>query len=222
MLLAGTAACSSSMEASPGIAVSTPDIASGQQDFSTAISRDYPLRPSDIISIMVFREEGLSMPQVAVSADGQISFPLVGSLTVAGMSPASVEQRLEELLEARYLREADVTVNVLDYTSHQVTVEGAVQEPGVYQFLPGTRLSGGVALANGLDRVAEPQQVAVFRQTESGMQIAKFDYAAVSSGAMLDPVLLPGDRIVIGVDGLEQFWQDFLKALPAFGLFTNI
>ena len=52
--------------------------------------------------------------------------------------------------------------------------------------------------------------------------VAKFDYRAVSQGTMIDPVLEPGDRVVVGTSGLSQFWQDLLRALPAFGLFTNV
>jgi polysaccharide export outer membrane protein len=37
---------------------------------------------------------------------------------------------------------------------------------------------------------------------------------------MLDPVLEPGDRVVMGTDGLSVFWEDLLKALPAFGVFA--
>jgi polysaccharide export outer membrane protein len=37
---------------------------------------------------------------------------------------------------------------------------------------------------------------------------------------MLDPVLQPGDRVFVGTDGLAVFWEDLLKALPAFGVFA--
>jgi hypothetical protein len=50
--------------------------------------------------------------------------------------------------------------------------------------------------------------------------IAKFDYGQVRQGTMLDPVLQPGDRVVMGTDGLSVFWEDLLKALPAFGVFA--
>jgi polysaccharide biosynthesis/export protein len=50
--------------------------------------------------------------------------------------------------------------------------------------------------------------------------VAKFDYAAVRQGAMLDPVLQPGDRVVMGTDGLSVFWADLLQALPVFGVFA--
>lgn len=216
------AACSSSPGATPGLAVTAPSMAAGQQGFSHQLLRDYVLRPADVISTRVFREDELSIEAVPISADGQVSFPLVGSIAVAGMTPAQLEARLEQLLGASYLRAPDVAVNVVDYASHQVSVEGAVKEAGLYQFQPGTRLSGGVALAKGLDRVAETQSVVVFRTTAEGTQIAVFDYAAVSSGTMLDPVLQPGDRIVVGTDGLSQFWQDMIKTLPVLALFTNV
>jgi polysaccharide biosynthesis/export protein len=35
-------------------------------------------------------------------------------------------------------------------------------------------------------------------------------------------VLMPGDRAVIGTSGLSVFWQDLLKALPAFAIFTRL
>lgn len=215
------AGCATSRPIEPGLVRdeapmmdSTPVIAAHQGE--------YVLRPADVIKIDVFREQDLSLPSVAVAADGKVSFPLLGPVEVAGRTAGGLESFLEAELGARYLRDPDVSVNVLDYASHQVTVEGAVQEPGIFAFRPGTRLSGGVALAKGATRVAALREVAIFRPVEGGTQVAKFDLAAVRAGTMLDPVLQPGDRIVVGTDNLAQFWQDFLRALPAFGLFTQL
>jgi polysaccharide export outer membrane protein len=113
-----------------------------------------------------------------------------------------------------------VSVNVAEYASHLVTVEGAVDTPGVYPFQPGARLSSAIALAKGPKRTAKVQQVAVFRESQEGIMVAKFDYQQMSQGTMLDPVLQPGDRVVMGTDGLSVFWEDLLKALPAFGVFA--
>jgi polysaccharide export outer membrane protein len=137
------------------------------------------------------------------------------------MTVEQLETRIEELYDARYLRSPDVAVNVVDYASHVVTVEGSVQKAGLFNFRPGTRLSGGIALAEGPTRVANVREVAIFRQSGNGTLIAKFDYAQVRAGSMMDPVLQPGDRIVVGTDNLSQTWQDFLRALPAFGMFTQ-
>ena len=131
-------------------------------------------------------------------------------------------QTITQKLAGSYLRNPHVSVNVIQYASHRVTVEGAVEKRGVYEFKPGERLSSAIALAGGPSRVSRNEQVAVFRRLESGLAVAKFNYDAIQQGTMIDPVLLPGDRVVVGVDGLEQFWQDMLKSLPVFALFTRI
>lgn len=214
--------CSHGPITQPGSASSELRADLGQTDYQTVVGADYVLRPSDVLRLTVFREPDLSLESVAISADGFVSVPLVGSVAVAGQTVRGLEAELERVLGSRYLRNPDVSVNVIDYASHQVSVEGAVKRPGLYKFIPGTRLSGGIVLAEGADRVADSGQVAVFRQTAQGTQIAKFDYQAMQNGTMLDPVLQPGDRVIVGTNSLSQFWQDLLKALPAFAIFSSI
>ena len=201
---------------------SVPVVELGQAGYATKLPETYTLRPSDVISVSVFREEGLTLGSVPVSASGEISFPLVGPLQVEGLTAPQLETRLEELLNARFLRNPDVTVNILEYTSHRVTVEGSVTNPGLFTFIPGTRLSGGIALANGVTRVGDERNVAVFRDTPEGVAVAKFDYREVQDGTALDPVLQPGDRIVVGLDSLAQMWEDAIRLLPTFGYFYRI
>ncbi len=222
LLAVAATACAPAVQTAPGLAVTLPTDGLNQQDFSTAQAAEYALRPSDVVSVNVFREEAMSLERVIIAADGSIVMPLLGQVQAQGLTPAQFATRLEELLGNRFLRSPDVAVNVIEYASHLVTVEGAVERPGIYPFQPGTRLSGSIALAEGPSRAADGANIAVFRQVEGGIAIAKFDYAAVRSGTMLDPVLQPGDRVVVGTDRLSRFWQDFLTALPAFALFTRI
>ncbi|MFC3100239.1 polysaccharide biosynthesis/export family protein [Altererythrobacter lauratis] len=222
-VLAGlAAACATGPKAMPGMAVTSADTAANQQITSNDRPAAYVLRANDVIRMSVFREEDLSLDNAVISAEGTVSFPLIGEVRAAGLTLSQLEQQIATELGARYLRNPSVTVNIVSYASHQVTVEGAVQRPGVYTFLPGTRLSGGIALGGGADRVAAREEIAVFRETPQGMEIAKFSYSAIQAGTMLDPVLMPGDRIVVGTDGLSQFWQDLLRTLPLFALFTRL
>lgn len=216
------AGCAKQAPLTPGMAVTVPDEALGQGYVASDITAgEARLRANDVISISVFREPDLSSDNLIITAGGLVSLPLVGEVQAAGLTPAQLEAQLEQMLGSRYLRNPDVSVNVAAYASHLVTVEGQVEAPGVYQFQPGARLSSGIALASGTTRVAQTSEVAVFRQTDEGIAIAKFDYTQVRAGLMLDPVLQPGDRIVVGTDNLSQFWQDALKALPVFALFTR-
>ena len=192
-----------------------------QSAYNQPAESEYVIRPADILSVAVFREDQLSSPGVVVAADGNISLPLIGRVAVAGETTSSVELLVEQALKARYLQNPEVAVNVVKYGSHVVTVEGAVKSPGLYTFSPGTRLSGGISLAQGPERTAKTNNIAVFRESPQGVQVAKFDYEAVQAGTMLDPVLQPGDRIVVGTNGLSVFWQDVLRSIPFFGLFSR-
>ncbi len=214
------AGCASTPDPAIGIAASQPDGALGQQGYSVSRATTYSLRPADQISVTVFREPELSLERVRIGVEGNVSLPMIGSIPAAGMTAKQFEQDVTRRLAAAGLKGPVVSVNIAEYASHLVTVEGAVDKPGVYAFQPGARLSTAVAMASGPKRTAKVSQVAVFRESPQGIMVAKFDYGAVSRGTMLDPVLEPGDRVVMGTDGLSVFWEDLLKAMPAFGVFA--
>jgi polysaccharide export outer membrane protein len=222
LALASLSGCKSPPLAAPGLLTAAPVAELNQSQYSVDLGESYVLRPGDTVIVRVFREEGLSPGEIRIAADGSLSLPLIGTMQVAGLTLQQVEAAAESALSQRYLRNADVSITMAQYGSHQVTVEGAVRMPGVYQFSPGARLSSGLALASGFDRVASLDEVVIFRQTSRGMEVAKFDYLAVRQGTMIDPVLVPGDRIVVGLNGLSQAYQDLLRAIPVFALFTQI
>lgn len=214
------AGCASTPDPVIGPSVTQPRADYGQTGFDYQRADVYLLRPSDKISVAVFREPDLSLPDVRIGVEGNISLPMLGSIPAAGMTAKQFEQDVTRRLAALGVKVPMVSVNVSQYASHQVTVEGAVKEPGVYNFEPGARLSAAIAMSKGPLRTAKSDQVAVFRESPEGIMVAKFDYAQMRQGTMLDPVLQPGDRVVIGTDGLSVFWEDLLKALPAFGTFA--
>ncbi len=218
--MAVLAGCASTPEPNIGASVTQPRTDLGQADYSFQRPTTYLLRPADRISVSVFREPEFSLNAVQIGVEGNVSLPMLGSIPAAGMTAKQFEQDVTRRLAAVGLKTPMVSVNIAEYASHLVTVEGAVDQPGVYTFQPGARLSSAIALARGPKRTADTKQVAVFRESPQGIMVAKFDYQQVSQGTMLDPVLQPGDRVVMGTDGLSVFWEDLLKALPAFGVFA--
>lgn len=212
-------ACASTPEPVIGAAASQPRLDLGQANYSQNRATTYVLRASDKISVNVFREPELSIENVRLGVDGEVSLPMLGSIPAAGMTTRQFEQDVSRRLLAAGLRTPMVSINIADYASHLVTVEGAVEDPGVYTFQPGARLSSSIAMADGTTDVAKSEQVAVFREGPDGIMIAKFDYGQVQQGTMLDPILQPGDRVVVGTNGLSVFYQNLLQALPAFGVF---
>jgi len=221
VIVASLGACGTTPDPVIGTTVSTPEPALGQQIFANTISDTYLLRPADRISINVFREPDFSLESVRVGVGGDISIPMVGPIEAAGKTTAQLEREVQQRLSRAGLREPMVSINVAEYASHLVTVNGAVTDPGVYAFQPGARLTSAIALANGVSRVGESEQIAIFREGPQGQQVALFDLIEINQGLMLDPVIEPGDRVWVGTDGLAQAQQDLLRALPFTGIFIN-
>ena len=218
----GVTGCASTPAPVIGAAVSQPRTDLGQGLYSQARPATYALRPSAQISVNVFREPDLSLAEVMLGVDGSVSLPLLGTIPAAGLTTRQLEQDIAQRLLAAGLRSPMVSVNIANYASHLVTVEGSVEDPGVYSFQPGSRLSSAIAMGGGPTRTAKTDQIAVFRESPDGVMIALFDYGQMRQGTMLDPVLAPGDRVVIGTDGLSVFYQDVLKTLPALGVFATV
>lgn len=225
LLLLGGAALSGCASSEPVKLDGTPTFPTAMSSPSSAawLESDHPrLKADDVISVTVTREPDLSLAQVRIAEDGTIDVPYVGRVMAAGMTPDDIAEHIRGRLSGGYLNDPRVAVNVVEYASHIVTVEGAVSKPGIFPFQKGTTLLGAVALAQGPVRSAKLRQVAVFREDAQGISVAVFDLRQVRSGKLVDLPMQPGDRIVVGFSALAQGWQDFLQAAPAIGLFTRI
>lgn len=215
------AACGSTPIPKVGVVNPTAVAEYGQDEYSAFAQSSYKLNPSDQIAVTVYREPDLSVPQIMIGPDGTLAIPLIGVVKAQGLTASELAEVIRSKMASGFLRNPSVSVNMLEYASHVVTVEGAVEKTGVYQFKPGAKLSTALSLASGPSRVAKLDRVAVFRQTADGVKLARFDYGAIRQGMMMDPVLAPGDRVVMGSSGSAQFWQDVLKAAPVFAVFFN-
>lgn len=179
------------------------------------------LRPDDRISISVAREPTLSLENVRVAADGFVDLPYLGRIQAAGRTTTDVAREIRDHLAATYLTDPHVAVNVIEYSSHIVTVEGAVGHSGQFTFTQGTTLLGAVAAAGGPARVAKLDRILIFRNFGNERRVAVFNMKDLRSGKGLDPLLEPGDQVVVGFSDMQQGWLDFLQAVPVLGIFLR-
>lgn len=187
-------------------------------------TEDYRLGPLDTLSIKVFREPELSFDSLPVSLSGKISYPLLGELSVAGRSTAEVARQLTTQLNARYLRNASVSVSLDRAANFTVTLDGEVRKPGVYQ-IPGARLSllQAVALGEGLTESAKSDEIVVIREMEGKRYIARFDLREIRAGRSPDPQIQQTDVIVVGYSEFSSLFKLALTALPGVaGLFIAL
>jgi polysaccharide export outer membrane protein len=118
---------------------------------------DYRIGAGDLLRIVVFDHDELSV-DVRVSQTGNITFPLVGQIPVAGLSTRDAELLLaRRVTEGGFVRQPQISVFVSEYQSQKVAVMGQVTKPGQYPLDASKRVLDALALAGGVlnDTAAE-------------------------------------------------------------------
>ena len=164
---------------------------------------DYRLNPGDIIEISVWKEPELQR-EVLLLPDGNIAFPLVGTVQAAGRTPGEIQAKVEERL-TRFFPEPVVTVSILQVAGNKLYVTGQVNQPGQFTVDQPVDVLQAIALAGGLTAFADEDDIYVLRRAQDGTQSAiAFDYDDVTDGSDLSSniVLQQGDVVVVPTAGL--------------------
>jgi polysaccharide export outer membrane protein len=127
---------------------------------------DYRIGRQDLLELKVFDLKELDQT-VRVADDGSITLPLLGRLEVAGLTKGDLEKLIATMLEAKYVRDPQVTIFVKEYESRKVAVSGAVKKPDTYEMLGEKTLLEMISMAGGLDKDLG-REIIVFRQAEDG------------------------------------------------------
>jgi polysaccharide export outer membrane protein len=116
------------------------------------VAQDYRVGGYDVLEITVYEEEDLSRKSVRISADGYITFPLIGRLFVDHLTTSEIERLIaDKLAEGGFLLDAHVSVSVVEYKSKQFMVLGSVKEPGTYPLQAKEKVLDAVSRAGGID-----------------------------------------------------------------------
>jgi polysaccharide export outer membrane protein len=111
--------------------------------------RDYKIGPEDLLEITVFEVEKLNKT-VRVSAQGNISLPLLGVLRVKGLTANELEKEIKDLLGEKYLQDPQVSVFIKEYRNQRISVIGMVDKPGVFEVTGQKTVLDMLAMAGGL------------------------------------------------------------------------
>ncbi len=174
---------------------------------------NYRIGPLDEIVVSVFGAPELDR-EGAVDAAGNFSVPLVGTVAAAGKTPAEFASSVEEKLNGRYLRDPQVSVNIKAAKSQMVTIDGAVQQPGVYPVVGQMTLQQAIATAKGAKEEANINRVIVFRTVSGQRMAAMFNLKDIRSGRYVDPQVYGNDIVVVGEDATRRFLKDAAIAFP--------
>jgi polysaccharide export outer membrane protein len=157
----------------------------------------YSVQPGDVLQISVWREPELQR-EVAVSPDGRINYPLIGSVVVEDKTVEQIGAEMEEAL-GRFMTQAAVTVAVKEPLGNRIYVIGQVNRPGVFPFTKSLDVMQALSLAGGTGKFAELDDIKILRRVDGVQKTFAFDYSNVQRGRNLEQNILlqSGDVILV-------------------------
>lgn len=220
----GTEGASAQLATSGAPGKAKSDVAQSIDKLTSAArpgTSSYKIGPEDVVEVSVFRVPELT--KIAqVSETGLVNLPLVGEIVVANRTAQEVERDLAARLGAKYLHNPQVTVLVKEYNSQRITIEGEVKKPGVYPLRGRTTLIQAIAVAGGMEQVADTSEIIVFRQNGAQRSAARFDLDAIRGGQVRDPEIVAGDVVVVNSSALKSAFNNVVKMLPLAGVFVGL
>jgi polysaccharide biosynthesis/export protein len=127
----------------------------------------YTLGPGDQLTFNGVAADEIANKPFRIDADGQLSLPMVGRLTAAGLTLPQFEEALNRRL-AIYIREPQVVATIAEFRSQPVSVVGAVRTPGTHQLEGQKTLMEMIALAGGF-REDAGNVINITREMQFGM-----------------------------------------------------
>lgn len=157
----------------------------------STIWKDYKLHPGDVLSIRVLGTDQVALAPFnidqaqgmnnavpntvmlyingySVDPEGDINFPVVGDVKVAGKTIDEVSQQLTKKLES-YLQNPTVKIKLVSY---KIAILGEVRTPGYYFFFNDrVTIFEALSMAGDMTDVADRAQVKIVRNTAKGVEV---------------------------------------------------
>ena len=206
--------------ASPAAPQVVPATVGARSVPATADMEEYKIGPSDLLELSVFGVQEMTRV-VRVNAQGMISLPLLGTIRAGGLTANELETVLATKLSENLLQDPQVSVFIKEFVSQRVVVEGSVMKTGVYPLTGKTSLMQVLAISGGLNPIADPSNVRIFREKPNGArEVHTFDLIAIRAGKTEDPLIKGNDTVVVEESPSAAFMKgvkDTLRGFVGFG-----
>lgn len=154
------------------------------------------LGPGDVFDVHVFQDADLS-GNFMVGHDGQINFPLVGAVGVAGLTPNQAAEAIRDRLADGFIRDPVVNVFVKQTNSKKLFVFGKVRKPGTFNYESSMTIVQAITLAGGLSESAAPDRTRVTRREGGRERRYNVSISAILDGKAPNFPLQPGDIVFV-------------------------
>jgi polysaccharide biosynthesis/export protein len=186
-------------------------------------NENYRLGPGDEISIRIKGQPAYSLEKAKVSSTGSIYHELVGEVSVAGLTTGQLTERLTNDL-SEYLKNPQVSVQLVEAASAKVSVFGEVHRPGIVVMSRPMRLLDAISEAGGFSDTGKKSSVDVLRQQPDGtrvpMRVDVKKYLEGKGSPESNIPLQAGDLVV--VHGNTRKTLGSIGAIAGLGSFVSI
>ena len=163
----------------------------------------------DLVQVTMFDAPGLS-GAFRVDAQGDIAVPLLGHVHVAGDTADEAAALIEKLyVKADILKPiaSYATVFISEYATQGITVNGAVNRPGVYPALGVRMLNSVISEAGGELQTAASTVVITRRNDPEHPLTVNYDPLALKP-TVPQVQIFPGDTIMVPTAGIVYVLGD--------------
>ncbi len=159
---------------------------------------DYRVGPGDSIFLSVPQRSDLNR-ELIVDANGAVTLPLIGKVTVRGMTDSEIEARLLQALREYYPSVNRVEASITRASSNVIWVSGDVKIPGKYSFGQPVNVWEAIREAGGPNPTASLDAVRIIKDRTRGGSTTVVDVSAALEGGSVEklPGLDPGDTIIV-------------------------
>lgn len=196
-LLLVTASCGNQPLPKNDLAAGQPETTgTGQTENKNAVS-PYLLGPGDELSIKVWRHDDLNR-SLKVDPAGNIQFPLVGEMSVSGLTLMEFRTRMAGSL-AKYVVSPSVDISLLSAKNLVVYVLGEVSKPGSYEWRTGMPIWDGIAKAGGFSANANDERILLVSAQNDRIVVSAVNFKDILKGgsSQQDFILKNGDIVYV-------------------------
>lgn len=159
---------------------------------------EYRIGAGDVLEISTWKEAELSRREVLVRVDGKLSFPLLGDVQAAGVTPVELTEMLQRGLK-NYVTSPVVTVTVTNPGSQRIYILGEVLRTGEYPLTKNLTVLQAFAIAGGFTQWAAKDEIILLRKEGNQEKIYKINYKDILKGRNVENnlALQANDTIVV-------------------------
>jgi polysaccharide export outer membrane protein len=172
----------------------------------SAPANEYRLGAGDVVRISVYQSPDLTL-EARIGEAGTVSYPLLGSVQIGGLTVALAEKTIADgLLKGNFLKQPQVSIQVVQVRGNQVSVLGQVNRPGRFPIeVADLRLSDLLATAGGIAPTGADTLTLVGRRNGQAFR-KEVDLPGLFRGERRDDDVLIQNGDVLYVDRAPQIY----------------